>query len=127
VPTPLALDYVVLRIVPRVAREEFVNAGVILYAPTARFLGCRIALDPRRVLTLDAGADLAGIERHLEAVRAVCAGTEAAGELARLTAAERFQWLAAPRSTVIQPSAIRTGVCQDPNAALDELFAELVG
>ena len=126
-PTPLALDYVVLRIVPRVAREEFVNTGVILYAPTVRFLGCRIALDARRVRALDPGADVAAIEQHLDGVRAVCEGAAAAGELARLTATERFQWLAAPRSTVIQPSPIRTGVCQDPLTALAELFVELVG
>lgn len=126
-PKPLALDYVVLRIVPRVAREEFVNTGVILYAPTVRFLGCRITLDARRVRALDADVDLAEIERHLDAVRAVCEGSAPAGELALLTPSERFQWLAAPRSTVIQPSPIRTGVCQDPRAALDALFVELVG
>lgn len=128
-PAPHAFDYVVIRVVPRVEREEFVNAGVVLYAPTAAFLGCRIHLDAGRVRALaGAGAevDVPALERHLEAMRAVCEGRREAGELAGLSVAERFGWVAAPRSTVIQSSPVRTGVSDDPPATLERIFEELV-
>ena len=119
-------DYAIVRVVPRVEREEFVNAGVILHARAAAFLGCELALDPARLFALAPGADLAAVQRHLDAFRAVCAGDAAAGPIAQLPPAERFHWLVAPRSTVIQTSPVHGGVCDDPRAALHDLFLRRV-
>ena len=122
-----SFDNVVVRVVPRVDREEFVNVGVILFCATRRYLGCMLALDPARVLALAPDADVEGIRRQLEAVRAVCAGDPGAGPIAALPPSERFHWLVAPRSTVIQTSAVHGGLCDDPAAALERLFDLMVG
>jgi hypothetical protein len=122
-----AFDYAVVQIVPRVDRDERINTGVILFCPAAAFLGCRIALDQARVRALAPRLDLAAIATQLEAIRAVCAGDEAAGPIARLSPSERFHWLVAARSTVVQPSVAHAGLCDDPVAALDRLFASAVG
>jgi hypothetical protein len=122
VPARSAFDYAVIRVVPRVEREEFVNAGVVLHAPTLGFLGCRLALDRARLLALAPDADVAEIDDHLEALRRVCAGDPDAGPVARLGRAERFHWLTAPRSTVVQPSPVHSGLCEDPARALADLF-----
>jgi hypothetical protein len=127
VPGRSAFDYAVVRVVPDVAREEFVNVGVILHARVAGFLGCELALDVDRLRALAAGVDVASVERHLDAFRGVCAGDPDAGPIARLPVAERFRWLVAPRSTVIQTSAVHGGVCDDPAEALAELFVRRVG
>jgi hypothetical protein len=121
-----AFDYAIVRVVPRVEREEFVNAGVILHAPGARFLGCEVALDAARLRALAPDLDPAQVCRHLDAFRAICAGDRAAGPIAALPAAERFHWLVAPRSTVIQTSPVHGGVADDPAAALRDLFARRV-
>ena len=128
-PAPCAFDYAVVRVVPRVQREEFVNVGVVLHAPARAFLGCEIAFDPPRLSSLApdlSAADLARIDAHLEAWRAVCAGDPAAGPIARLPPSERFHWLVAPRSTILQTSPVHAGVTEDPRAALGHLFAQLV-
>src|SRR5262249_58242557 len=109
-------------IVPRVEREEFVNAGVVLHAPTLGFLGCEIGLDPDRLRALAPDADVAEIEAHLEALRRVCAGEPDAGPIARLGRSERFHWLTAPRSTVVQVSPGHSGLCAHPGQALTPLF-----
>jgi hypothetical protein len=119
-------DYAVLRVVPRVEREEFVNAGVIVHARTRDFLACACALDEARVRCLDPTADLAAIARHLAAVRAVCDGDVTAGAIARLPKPERFHWLVAPRSTLIQTSAVHGGLTEDPIATVHQLIARLV-
>ena len=119
-----AYEYAVVRVVPRVEREEFLNAGVVLHAPQHGFLGCALELDERRLLALaplDA-AELDAIRRHLDALRAVAAGDAAAGRMARLPARERFHYLVAPRSTVIQVSAVHTGMTEDPAATLAKIF-----
>jgi hypothetical protein len=121
-----AFDYAIVRVVPRVEREEFVNAGVILHARTAGFLGCELALDVARVRALAPDVDIATVQQHLEAFRAVCDGGPGGGPIARLPPAERFHWLVAPRSTVIQTSPVHGGVCDDPAAALRDLFARRV-
>jgi hypothetical protein len=121
-----AFDYAIVRVVPRVEREEFINAGVILHAPAARFLGCEVALDEPRLRALAPELDPALVRRHLDALRAICAGDRVAGPIASLPAAERFHWLVAPRSTVIQTSPVHGGVCADPSAALADLFARRV-
>lgn len=121
-----AFEYAVIRAVPRVDREEFVNCGVVLYAPTAAFLGCRLALDRARLTALDPSVDADALEGHLAGLRAICAADPAAGPVARMSASERFHWLVAPRSTVVQPSPVHAGVAADPPNALDTLFESLV-
>jgi hypothetical protein len=119
-------SYAVIRVVPRPERQEFINAGVILFAPERRFLGAAIELDTARVRALAPEADIAQIERHLEVLRAVADGDDAGGPIADLPQQDRFHWLTAPRSTVIQPSTVHTGRCADPRRALDELLTEFV-
>jgi hypothetical protein len=122
----VAFDYAAVRVVPHVERGEFVNVGVILSAPSRRFLECALRFDPARLLALAAEADVAAVARHLEALRAVCAGDPAAGPVAALSQRQRFHWLVAPRSTVIQVSPVHTGLCDDPAVALARLLDALV-
>lgn len=122
-----AYDYSVVRVVPDVARGEFLNAGVILFAKTHHALLARIALDERRLAALAPHADVAAIRSHLDSIERICAGGEAAGPHAHLSASERFHWLTAPRSTVIQLSPVHSGICDDPEAEADRLFDRLVG
>jgi len=126
VPAPLAFDYTIVQVVPRVERDERINAGVILFCPAAAFLGGRIGLDERRLAALAPDVDIAAVRAQLDAIRAVCAGEAAAGPIARLSPSERFHWLSTPRSTVVQPSAAHAGLCDDPTVALDRLFAASV-
>jgi hypothetical protein len=126
VPASRSFDYAVLRVVPRVEREEFVNAGVLLFCLECGFLEARIALDPGRVRALHPDADLALIGEHLRAVERIAAGGEDAGPIGRLGLRERFHWLVAPRSTVIQVSPVHSGLCDDPRAALERLVAAMV-
>jgi hypothetical protein len=126
VPELRSYDYAVVRVVPRVERGEFVNAGVIVACAGAGFLRARIELDEARVRALDAGADLASIRSALAAIPVVCAGGEAAGALGRLSLRERFDWLVAPRSSVIQTSAVHTGRCDDLEAELQRLLERMV-
>lgn len=125
-PAPIAFDYVIVQVVPRVDRDERMNAGVVLFSPGAAYLGCAFALDTGRLLALAPDVDLAAVTRQLDAIHAVCAGDPAAGPIARLSPSERFHWLSAPRSTVVQPSAPHTGMCTDPADALDRLFRSVV-
>ena len=128
-PERRAFEYAVVRVVPRIERAEFVNAGVVLFSRAAGFLGCEIALDQARLraLTGVGPLDLSAVESHLAAMRAVCAGDSAAGPIAALSPSERFHWLVSPRSTAIQLSPVHGGVTDDPAAALRRLFATLVG
>jgi len=127
VPAPRSFDYAVVRVVPRVEREEFLNAGVILFCLAADFLEARVALDRARLLALDPSADAEAVEVHLSAIPLVAAGAEGGGPIGRLSRRERFQWLVAPRSAVIQVSPVHSGTCRDPARALDDLMARLVG
>jgi DUF3037 family protein len=122
----LAFDYTIVQVVPRVDRDERVNVGVILFCPAAAFLGCRIALDAARLRAFAPDVDLASVSAQLDAVRAVCAGDPAAGPIARLSPSERFHWLSTPRSTIVQPAAPHAGLCDDPAASLERLFASAV-
>ena len=119
-------EYAVLRVVPRVERGECINAGVVLYCQAERFLGARVHLDPARLKVLDPGVDLEAVQAHLEAVRSVCAGGPEAGAVGRLSLRERFGWLVAPRSTVVQPSPVHTGLTDDPEAELERLLRSMV-
>ncbi len=121
-PTPSSFDYAVVRVVPRVERGEFINGGVIVYCLEKRFLGARVHLDEVRLNALWPDADVALIRRHLEAIPKICAGDASAGPIARLSLRERFHWLVAPRSTIIQISPVHSGICEEPQAVLDELM-----
>jgi hypothetical protein len=121
-----AYDYSVVRVVPDVARGEFLNAGVVLFAKTHQALLSRIRLDEDRLRVLAPDADVAVVRSHLESIERVCAGGEGAGPHAHLSASERFHWLTAPRSTVIQLSPVHSGICDDPEAEVERLFERLV-
>lgn len=119
-------DYAIVRVVPKVDREEFVNVGVIVSCPARSFLEARIELDEKRLAALDATIDLGSIRAHLASIPAICAGGEQAGPIGQLTPRQRFDWLIAPRSTIIQTSAAHTGTCADPAAALEHLLETMV-
>jgi hypothetical protein len=123
---PEGFAYTVLQVVPDVERGERLNAGVVLFCRRRSFLAARVGLDDARLAALAPGCDPAGIRAALGALVAVAAGEDAGGALARLDRSERFGWLAAPSSTVIQPTAVHTGLTEDPAAELDRLFARLV-
>jgi hypothetical protein len=119
-------QYAIIRVVPRVERGECLNAGVVLLCRPRRYLAARVALDPARLAALAPDVDPATIEEHLAAVERVAAGDPEAGPIARLGQGERFHWLVAPSSTVIQPSEVHPGLCDDPADELDHLFDRLV-
>ena len=121
-----AFSYAVVRVVPRVEREEFVNVGVILFCAERRWLGCHLVADPARLRALAPRVDTDEIARHLDGLRAVCEGEASAGPIAALPPSERFHWLVAPRSTSIQTSPVHAGVAEDPAAALAHLYETLV-
>lgn len=119
-------QYAVIRVVPRVERGEFLNVGVVLLCRPRPFLGAKVALDEARLRAIAPDADPATIAPHLAAIERIAAGDPEAGPIARLSAAERFHWLVSPSSTVIQPSEVHTGVCDDPSEELARLFERLV-
>lgn len=125
-PAVSSFDYAVVRLVPQVEREEFINVGVILFCRTRRCLVSRIELDQRRLAALAPDFDLARVQTHLDLIPRVCAGGTEAGPFAGLSQAERFHWLVSPRSTVIQISPVHCGLCTDPETALNDLFDRLV-
>ena len=122
-----AYFYTVLQVVPRVERGECFNAGVVVFSRSLRFLGMRWALDPWKLQALSEGTDPDFVESQLVAMEAVASGAVDGGPMARMDLAERFHWLSSPSSTMIQPSAVHTGVTADPAATLERLFSELVG
>ena len=125
-PTLSSYEYATIRVVPYVEREEFVNAGVVLFARTVPFLGARIALDSARLLALAPTVDLVEVQRQLALIPLICQGDPSGGPISELPLHERFHWLVAPRSTVIQPSPVHAGLCDDPQAALDDLLEKMV-
>jgi len=126
VPAPATFDYAVLRVVPRVEREEFINAAVIAFCLEKRYLDARVHLNSARLAALWPEADAELIRQHLEAIPRICAGDPDAGPIARLPQRERFHWLTAPRSTIIQPSPVHTGVCDDTGGLLDRLAQQFL-
>ena len=119
-------DYAIIRVVPKVDREEFMNVGVIVSCPARDFLEAAIDLDEARLKALDPSLDIESIRAHLASIPAICAGGAAAGPIGQLTRRQRFDWLIAPRSTTIQTSAAHSGNCDDPAAALEHLLATMV-
>lgn len=121
-----AFEYAIIRVVPHVEREEFMNAGVILFCAEFDFLGARIEFDQERLLSFAQAANLQLIREHLEAIPKICAGGPDAGSMGQLPPRERFQWLVAPRSTILQTSATHTGLCDAPERVLDHLIQTIV-
>ena len=119
-------DYAVVRVVPKVDREEFINAGVIVSCPDLSFLEARIKLNESRLLALDPNVDLDLVRNHLATIPKICRGGDDAGSIGQLPQRQRFHWLVAPRSTVIQTSPVHTGRSEDPAAALERLIATIV-
>ena len=125
-PVLYTYDYAIVRVVPKVDREEFVNVGVIVSCPARDFLEARIELNETRLTALDPNLDIESARAHLASIPAICTGGEQAGPIGRLTKRQRFDWLIAPRSTIIQTSAAHTGTCDDPSAALEHLVVTMV-
>jgi Protein of unknown function (DUF3037) len=121
-----AFQYSVLRVVPDVERGERINVGVVLYSPERKFLGARVHVDRQRLSAVAPNLDVDALERHLQSLVAVADGAEDGGAIAQLPQSERFGALSAPSSTIVQPSEVHTGVCEDGAGELDELFQRLV-
>lgn len=119
-------EYAVVRIVPRVEREEFINVGVVLYCRRQNFLNVRFALHTKRCEAFCASLDIDEVDAYLQAFQRICLGEADGGPLAVLPPAERFRWLTAKRSTVIQTSPVHPGLCIDAQETLTQLFEELV-
>ena len=119
-------EYAVLRVVPRVEREEFMNVGVILYCASQGFLQTVFHVNEGKLRAFSAELDVAEIEERLQAFQRVCEGGKAGGTIGALPLASRFRWLTATRSTVVQTSKVHPGLCKDPSEKLKRLFAELV-
>lgn len=119
-------DYAIIRVVPRVEREEFINAGVIVSCASKKYLKAGIELDRARLAALDPTLDPATVQRHLDAISAICEGGAGAGPIGLLPARARFHWLVAPRSTIIQTSPVHTGLCGDGDEMLEHLLAKMV-
>jgi hypothetical protein len=125
-PARSSFDYAVIRVVPRVERGEHINAGVILFCLEKDFLKAKIEVNEPRLRALWPEIDLDLVRQHLEAIPRICAGDPDAGPIARLSLRERFRWLVAPRSTIIQVSPVHAGLCDHPEQALDDLFQKAV-
>ena len=119
-------DYAIVRVVPRVERGEFVNAGIILSCDIERILQASIELDEAALLGLDANVDLQMVRSILATIPAICAGGSDAGPIGKLSARERFHWLVAPKSTIVQTSPVHTGQCSDPQEALEHLMDRMI-
>jgi hypothetical protein len=125
-PALSSYDYAVLRVVPNVEREEFINVGVILFCRPLRFLDVRIELDTQRLAALAPDLDLEMVKAQLDLFPRICVGGPDAGPIGKMEQADRFHWLVAPRSTIIQISPVHCGLCANPEAALDDVFEKQV-
>lgn len=119
-------EYAVIRLVPRVEREEFLNTGVVLYCTKQKFLKMLYHIDKSRLEVFCAGCDIPEVENYLKAFERICMGDSNAGPISKLPIAERFRWLTATRSTVVQTSKVHPGFCEDAGEMLEELFLKLV-
>ena len=121
-----AFQYAIWRVVPSVERGEALNVGVVVFCRRRSFLKARTLLDAERLRALSPALDVDALSRHLDGMVRVAAGDPAGGAVARLDQSERFGWLTAASSTIVQPSPIHTGLCDEPEAVLDRLFERLV-
>ncbi len=119
-------DYAVIRVVPKVEREEFINAGILVSCEEKEFLEARIELDERRLKAIAPQFDIETAKVHLSAIPIICAGGAAAGSIGELSQRKRFNWLTSPKSTIIQMSPVHSGYCKDPAEALEHLFQTMV-
>ncbi|MDN3655201.1 DUF3037 domain-containing protein [Ferruginibacter paludis] len=119
-------EYAVIRIVPRVEREEFLNVGVILYCAKEHFLQAKVCLNEDRLAAFCMETDKAELKQHLDAIQRICVGDSSAGPIAKLDIAARFRWLTATRSTVVQTSKVHPGFCKNPGQTLAKLYTRLV-
>lgn len=119
-------EYAVIRIVPKVEREEFLNAGIVLYCKQQKFLKTRFTINENRIKCFGADTDIEEIKEHLDAFEKIAAGDAGGGPIARLDIPSRFRWLTATRSTIIQASKIHVGFCSDLELALSKLHEQLV-
>lgn len=119
-------DYAVIRVVPRVEREEFINVGVILSCEASRYLEARIELDEARLRALAPDLDIESVNRHLQAVTAICRGGPGTGPIGQLPPRARFHWLTAKRSSILQTSPVHTGKCSDMDAIMEHLLRRMV-
>ena len=125
-PARSSFDYALIRVVPRVERGECINVGVILFCRTRRYLHALIELDQQRLLAFAPDCDINLVEQHLAMIPRICAGGAEAGYIGQLSQSERFHWLVAPRSTIIQTSPAHSGLCTDPATTLEHLMATMV-
>ncbi|WP_338871301.1 DUF3037 domain-containing protein [Myxococcus stipitatus] len=125
-PAHSSFDYAIIRVVPRVEREEFINVGVALFCTTQRFLGVRVELDEARLKALSPDVDLDTVRGHLESFRRVSEGGKSAGPIGQLPQKERWHWLVAPRSTILQTGPVHSGLSQEPQKALEHLMDTVV-
>jgi hypothetical protein len=121
-----SFDYAYVRVVPRVERGEFINAGVIVFCRTRRFLGARIELDAPRLAALAPWLGIREVQQHLAIIPRICAGGPESGPIGALPLADRFHWLVAPRSAMIQTSPVHSGLCASPAAELERLAGALL-
>jgi hypothetical protein len=119
-------EYAVLRVVPKVEREEFLNVGVVLYCPQKKFLQVRFHLDGERIKAFAGELDVPEVGQYLQAFENICAGTKDSGPIGKLPVADRFRWLTATRSTVVQTSKTHTGLCNDVKETIERLYRQLV-
>ena len=119
-------EYAVIRVLPRVDREEFINVGVIVYCHSRDFLRAECSVSKDRLRSFAAGSDLTEVEEHLRSVCKICSGSDGSGPIGKMSLGERFRWLTAPRSTVVQTSAVHTGFTDDPQETLRKLVLQLV-
>ncbi len=126
-PERIPYEYAVVRVVPRVDRDEFVNAGVIVFAKTSKLLAASTHVDEARLLALWPNIDVESVKRHLTAINRICEGDPSAGPIAAMSQSERFHWLTSPRSALIQVSPVRTGLSDAPETVVAHLSRELFG
>lgn len=119
-------EYAVIRVVPRVEREEFINVGVILYCKQEKFLQIKCAIKADRLLALCPDIDIDELKCHMDALQQICQGTQAGGPIAKLDAPSRFRWITATRSTVVQASKVHPGLCINASETLEKLYEQLV-
>lgn len=122
---PSSFDYAVVRIVPRVDREEFMNAGVVVFCPEQNFLGARVRLNETRLAAFAPHIDMELINSRLSGLMAICTGDPRAGTVANLGLRERFHWIVSPKSTILQMSPVHSGMCAAPEKVLAKLFKQL--
>jgi hypothetical protein len=121
-----SFDYATIRVVPRVERQEFINAGVVVFCLEKRYLAARVHLDEARLRALWPATDLELVRQHLEAIPRICSGDPSAGPITRLSQRDRFHWLVSPRSTIIQSSPVHSGLCEGTDELLDRLARQLL-